>query len=151
MPTIGRTERRDSDMPATRPCDWKPLLMPSTVLIVPAFNDRPSCARLLREISSLSGAHDWRICLVDDGSTTDAPQLSDLSDLCLRGTILRLTRNVGHQAAIACGVGYVAEIWPGVSALIMDADGLRHWKAPSLMASLAPFRTLRQGTNARIS
>jgi hypothetical protein len=25
VPTIGRTERRDSDMPATRPYDWKPL------------------------------------------------------------------------------------------------------------------------------
>src|SRR5215813_3816514 len=103
--------------------------MPSTVLIIPAFNERPSCARLLREISSLSGARDWRICLVDDGSTTDALQLSDLSDLCLRGTILRLARNIGHQAAIACGIGYAAETWPGVSALIMDADGEDHHRS----------------------
>ena len=111
--------------------------MPSTVLIIPAFNDRPSCARLLREISSLSGAHDWRICLVDDGSTTDALQLSDLSDLCLRGTILRLARNIGHQAAIACGIGYAAETWPGVSALIMDADGEdRPDDIPRLLSSL---------------
>ena len=112
-------------------------LIPSTVLIIPAFNDRASCAQLLHAIASLPGARDWRICLVDDGSTTDALQLSDLSDLCLSGTILRLTRNVGHQAAIACGVGYVAETWPDASALIMDADGEdRPGDIPRLLSTL---------------
>ena len=92
-------------------------------LIIPTFNDRNSCAALLRQIAALFKGQDWRICVIDDGSTTDSPLLSDLIEPGLTGVILRLPHNMGHQAAIACGIGYVAANWPGRTAVIMDSDG----------------------------
>jgi glycosyltransferase involved in cell wall biosynthesis len=92
-------------------------------LIIPVFNDRNSCAVLLRQIAALFKGQDWRICVIDDGSTSESPSLSDLIELGLTGVILRLPHNMGHQTAIACGIGYVAANWPGRTAVIMDSDG----------------------------
>lgn len=112
---------------------------PTSVLIIPVFNDRTSCAVLLGQLSALFSANDWRICLIDDGSTSDPPLLSDLIDSGLSGVILRLPHNIGHQAAIVCGIGYVAANWPGASAVIMDADGEDRPDAiPALMSQLDP-------------
>lgn len=110
-----------------------------SVFIIPVFNDRTSCAVLLGKIAALFNAQDWRICLIDDGSTTDPPRLSDLTDFGLTGVILTLPHNMGHQPAIACGVGYVATNWPGANAVIMDADGEDRPEAvPDLLSHLDP-------------
>jgi glycosyltransferase involved in cell wall biosynthesis len=106
-------------------------------LIIPVFNDRKSCAVLLNQIAALFEGRDWRICVIDDGSTMDCPLLSDLIKPGLIGAILRLPHNMGHQAAIACGIGYVAANWPGRNAVIMDADGEDRPEAvPSLLSHL---------------
>jgi glycosyltransferase involved in cell wall biosynthesis len=107
----------------------------ANALIIPVFNDRASCVVLLGQIAALFNAQDWRICLIDDGSTTDPPRLSDLTDSGLTGVILRLPHNMGHQPAIACGVGYVAANWPGTNAVIMDADGEDRPEAVSALLS----------------
>jgi hypothetical protein len=108
-------------------------------LVIPVFDDRASCAQLLRAIASVPGARDWHICLVDDGSIGNMLRLSDLTDVGLSGTLLRLIRNVGHQAAIACGLGYVAARWSGASVVIMDSDGEdRPEDIPKLLSSLDP-------------
>ena len=112
---------------------------PASVFIIPVFNDRVSCAVLLREMATFVNAQDWRICLIDDGSTSDPPRLSDLIDSRLAGVILRLPHNMGHQAAIACGIGYVAANWPGANAVIMDADGEdQPSTVPALLSHLDP-------------
>ena len=106
-------------------------------LIIPVFNDRKSCAVLLDQMAALFEGQDWRICVIDDGSTMDCPLLSDLIKSRLIGAILRLPHNMGHQAAIACGIGYVAANWPGRNAVIMDADGEDRPEAvPSLLSHL---------------
>jgi glycosyltransferase involved in cell wall biosynthesis len=106
-------------------------------LIIPVFNDRKSCAVLLDQMAALFEGQDWRICVIDDGSTTDCPLLSDLIKSRLIGAILRLPHNMGHQAAIACGIGYVAANWPGRNAVIMDADGEdRPETVPALLSQL---------------
>jgi polyisoprenyl-phosphate glycosyltransferase len=116
-------------------------MAPLNALIIPVFNDRASCLVLLRQLAALLNAQDWRICLIDDGSTADPPLLSDLIDFNLFGVILRLPNNMGHQAAIACGIGYVAANWPGASAVIMDADGEDRPEAvPVLLAHLDPAK-----------
>lgn len=97
--------------------------MPATAIILPVFNDRASLLVLLRAIAALPDAKVWRLCIVDDGSTIDPPQAADLGMAGLTGVVLRLCRNMGHQAAIACGIGYVAAQWPEADAVIMDADG----------------------------
>src|SRR5580704_10884793 len=107
------------------------------VVIIPVFNDRLSCSQLLTHISKLKDAADWQVCLVDDGSICDAPEISDLAVAGLSGVILRLARNIGHQSAIACGIGYAAANWKSACVLIMDADGEdRPEDIPSLLAGL---------------
>jgi polyisoprenyl-phosphate glycosyltransferase len=107
------------------------------VIVIPVFNDRFSCARLLENISKLDSSTSWQVCLVDDGSISDPPQISDLSDAGLSGVILRLARNTGHQSAIACGIGYVAANWQHANVLIMDADGEdRPEDIPALLSRL---------------
>ncbi|WP_251274030.1 glycosyltransferase, partial [Enterobacter hormaechei] len=42
----------------------------------------------------------------------------------LEGVVIRLRRNVGHQRAIAIGLGYVAEHFDGNDiVVVMDSDG----------------------------
>jgi polyisoprenyl-phosphate glycosyltransferase len=109
------------------------------VLIIPVFNDRVSCAALLGQMAALLKGQDWRICVIDDGSTIDWPLISDLMEFGLSGVILRLPHNMGHQAAIACGIGYVAANWPGRTVVIMDADGEdRPDVVPTLLLHLNP-------------
>ncbi len=109
--------------------------MPATAIILPVFNDRASLLVLLRALAALPAAQDWRLCVVDDGSTIDPPQAADIAAAGLAGVILRLCRNMGHQAAIACGIGYVAAQWPEADAVIMDADG--EDRPPDIAALLA--------------
>jgi glycosyltransferase involved in cell wall biosynthesis len=114
---------------------------PLSILIIPVFNDRPSCIFLLAKLREILDSREWRVCIIDDGSTHDPIQLSDLTDSNLEGVILRLPHNVGHQAAIACGVGYAAAQWPNASAVIMDADGEdKPSDIPVLLDRLAPER-----------
>jgi polyisoprenyl-phosphate glycosyltransferase len=90
---------------------------------MPVFNDRESCAMLLNDIGKISVAKNWNFCLVDDGSIRNAPQISDLKNAGLRGVVLRLHRNIGHQPALACGLGYVCDQWKNNSVVLIDADG----------------------------
>ena len=114
---------------------------PLTVFIIPVFNDRPSCVVVLRELATLKTPHDRYICLIDDGSISDPPTLSDLNDCGLSGVILRLPHNMGHQAAIACGLGYVAANLPVASVVIMDGDGEdRPETVPILLSHLDPIK-----------
>ena len=92
-------------------------------VVMPVFNDRESSLLLLQDIAKLPGATRWQFCLVDDGSTRNAPELADLKAAGLQGCVLRLLRNVGHQSAIACGLGYASATWPEATVVLIDADG----------------------------
>ncbi len=110
---------------------------PLRVLIIPVFNDRASVRVLIGKLAEAVGPSGWKICLVDDGSTLDPPQTADIAGPGFGGVILRLPHNMGHQAAIACGLGYVAATWPGADAVIIDADGEdRPEDLPALLGNL---------------
>jgi glycosyltransferase involved in cell wall biosynthesis len=112
-------------------------------------------------MASIFKGQDWRICVIDDGSTTDSPLLSDLIEPGLTGVILRLPHNMGHQAAIACGIGYAAANWPGRSAVVMDSDGedrpeaipalLLHLEQDKLCAVVAERRRRTESVRFRLS
>src|SRR5262245_9834217 len=71
------------------------------VLLTPVFEDKLSFARLCREVTATNIKRDIWILAIDDGSTVAPPELSAIRDVGLTGTIIRLRRNSGHQAAIA--------------------------------------------------
>lgn len=94
------------------------------VVVIPVYNDWEPLAVLLGDIGSeVRGrlAEKVTVVAVDDGST-QAP--TDAQRAALGGArLVRLTRNVGHQKAIAIGLSYVADRVPCDAAVVMDADG----------------------------
>ena len=93
-------------------------------VVIPVFNDWESCHLLvdaIRANTTVDFFSNLTFCWVNDGSYDDAPislLRSDGQDF-----IVDLTRNVGHQKAIALGIAYVAKYFPGRAVLVMDADG----------------------------
>jgi hypothetical protein len=96
----------------------------SIFVVIPVFNDWESCELLLKEIkrhSSDSFYSRLRFCWVNDGSHMAAPPSLLRKD---RGDFnIELTRNVGHQKAIALGIAAVAAKFPGNPIMVMDSDG----------------------------
>lgn len=94
-------------------------------IVTPVFEDQESFAELCRRLALVERGAGLRfhVIAVDDGSLAAPPKLSALSEARLSGEILRLARNVGHQAAIAIGLARAASL-PGLSAcVVMDSDG----------------------------
>ena len=91
---------------------------------IPVFNDWQSVAILLSYLNvefCRSNAR-LQVVLVDDGSTDSIGMLS-LDDSRLPVQILHLTRNIGHQRAIAIGLAAIAEKFECDAVVVMDADG----------------------------
>ena len=96
---------------------------PDLIVITPVYEDRQASARLFHELTESFGANVYAV-VVDDGSVREPVEVSALEDAGLKGVVLRLRRNVGHQRAIAIGLSYVADVHPGTDRIvIMDSDG----------------------------
>jgi hypothetical protein len=99
--------------------------MSLVAIVTPVYEDQESFAELCRHLADVerrAGAR-FHVIAVDDGSLAAPPKLSSIADARLSGEILRLARNVGHQAAISIGLAR-AHSMPNVSAcIIMDSDG----------------------------
>ena len=103
----------------------------SVNIVMPVFNDWQSFGLLVRRIDDIFEAsaaqrHRARIIAVDDGSTVDyAAKDVDFSGCSHIESIhiLRLTRNFGHQSAIAIGVCYIADQRADCPLVVMDSDG----------------------------
>src|SRR5262245_46296659 len=94
---------------------------------MPVYNDWESaavlCGSLERELARR--AERFNIVLVDDGSTTppaDPRALTDSSH-SIEVSVLELTRNLGHQRAIAVALAYIHDRAPADAVVVMDADG----------------------------
>lgn len=99
--------------------------MPSYAIVIPVYEDQESFAELCAHLRDLEhgGPYQFHIIAVDDGSLRSPPQSETAGALGLRGEILRLARNVGHQTAISIGLARAVDI-PGISGcIIMDSDG----------------------------
>lgn len=95
---------------------------PGLVVITPVFEDAEASARLFAELSAIFGQRVY-VVVVDDGSVRQPVELGALTAAGVSGTLIRLRRNVGHQRAIAIGIGYVAENMSVAQVVVMDSDG----------------------------
>ena len=95
----------------------------NVIVVTPVYEDVEASSRLFRELSA-QFKQDVFVVAVDDGSVKQPLDISSLENAGVDGVILKLRRNVGHQRAIAIGLGYVSEyIQPGQHAVVMDSDG----------------------------
>jgi len=84
---------------------------------------------LLQHLSQelASSSYTAEVLLVDDGSSNPCPDdfINGIEKTeALQGVrILELRRNLGHQRAIAIGLTYVNQNFPGIDVAVMDADG----------------------------
>ncbi len=111
----------------------------SLIIVAPYFEDGTAVREWLAELKRLPTGTPY-VVLVDDGSVGDPASAEWLREVKLSGAVLRLQRNVGHQRAIATGLGFVAE-YSGNSEriVVMDSDGEdRPQDVPSLLAALGP-------------
>ena len=102
-------------------------------IVVPVYNEVDGIATLVRELLAVLTPlpYEHTIILVDDGSTDGtAERLDELQAAhadCV--TVLHLSRNFGHQAALTAGMDYA----DGDAVICMDAD-LQH--PPSLIPEM---------------
>jgi hypothetical protein len=96
-------------------------------ILIPLFNDWASFRLLAAEIDRVLAEHGLaaRILVVDDGSPSPPP--ADVLEgplRALRGvSVLELRRNLGHQRAIAVGLGYLEAQGTDAPVVVMDSDG----------------------------
>lgn len=93
------------------------------VVVTPVYEDFEASRRLFKELQAELGENVY-IVAVDDGSVRQPLDTSGLDIAGARGAVLKLRRNVGHQKAIAIGLGYVStHLHTGQSVVVMDSDG----------------------------
>jgi hypothetical protein len=92
------------------------------VVVTPVYEDREASSRLFRELAGEFGRA-MRVVAVEDGSVREPVGTAQLEAAGASGVVLRLRRNVGHQRAIAIGLGFVAAEWPDSEVVVMDSDG----------------------------
>lgn len=96
---------------------------PRLVIVTPVFEEPEAVSLLLEALRAEVGA-DAYVVAVDDGSVRHPLAAETIAQAGLPGCVLRLRRNVGHQRAIATGLGYVASRLESASRIVvMDSDG----------------------------
>ena len=96
---------------------------PKLIVVAPVFEDTEASTILFSELAKSCGT-DIHIVAVDDGSVRQPLTLQGIQDANVSGTVIKLKRNVGHQRAIAVGLGYVAEHFSQIDrVVVMDSDG----------------------------
>ena len=90
-------------------------------VVVPCFNEEEGIGECHKRLSQVLGElkTSYEIVYIDDGSrdrTSSALQSIHGSDL--RVTVVELSRNFGHQAAVSAGL----EIADGAAVIVIDAD-----------------------------
>ena len=93
------------------------------VVVMPVYEDREASSRLMKNLREEYGDA-VTVVAVDDGSVRDPIDASVLDEAGIKGVVIRLRRNVGHQRAIAIGLNYVADHLPDCPCtIVMDSDG----------------------------
>lgn len=95
----------------------------SFVVITPVYEDVEASSLLFKELA-FQFQNKVFVIAVDDGSVIQPLSISTLENAHIDGVVLKLKRNVGHQRAIAIGLGYASEnIDDGRYVIVMDSDG----------------------------
>ena len=110
-----------SDFPAiyNKGSGWNPLKLD---IVIPIYNEAenlPSlCKRLIKACEMLEDAA-WQVIYVNDGSSDKSPEIMRWQrEADSRFSIVELSRNFGHQAAIAAGLSFSE----GDAVILMDGD-----------------------------
>ncbi len=103
-------------------------------IIVPVYDEEQVVAEfhrgLMDVVTALRREHDVRICYVNDGSLDQTgAELAKLAAADAGVTILELSRNFGHQAALTAGLDHAE----GDAVVTLDGDG-QH--PPELIADM---------------
>jgi hypothetical protein len=117
--------------------------MGAYAIVTPVYEDQESFAELCRQIAATAAEAKVRFHLiaVDDGSLGAPPDIAALTEAGLAGEILRLGRNIGHQAAIAVGLARAYELPDLAGCVVMDCDGEdRPSDIPQLLAEIGRAR-----------
>ncbi len=129
------------------------------IVLIPIYDDWDAVARLVAQLGELPLSKDIKLqaLIMDDGSTRPLPTelfrrraASRLSGL----SVISLARNLGHQGAIAVGLGHMDQLASGFDAtIIMDGDGedapkdilalLDAWKRSGYRSAVFAQRTRR--------
>jgi hypothetical protein len=93
------------------------------IVVAPVYEDIEASSQLFKELFSEFG-NDVFMVAVDDGSLKQPLEIETISKAQIDGVIIKLRRNVGHQRAIAIGLGYVSEhMHNNQRVVVMDSDG----------------------------
>jgi polyisoprenyl-phosphate glycosyltransferase len=93
------------------------------IVVTPVYEDTEASSRLFKELFLQFGREVY-VVAVDDGSVREPVQIESLQRAGVEGVVLRLKRNVGHQRAIAIGLGYASEHMNAEQrVVVMDSDG----------------------------
>jgi len=93
------------------------------IVVTPVYEDVEASSHLFKELAAEFGS-DVFVVAVDDGSVKQPLEIESLSNDVIDGVLIKLRRNVGHQRAIAIGLGYVSEhMRPEHQVVVMDSDG----------------------------
>lgn len=93
------------------------------IVVMPVYEDVEASSVLFKELFAVFGRSVF-VVAVDDGSVKQPLDINSMSDAGLGGVVLKLRRNVGHQRAIAIGLGYASENAQAEHKIVvMDSDG----------------------------
>ncbi len=95
----------------------------SVIVVTPVYEDVEASSQLFKELAAQLN-NDVFVVAVDDGSVKHPLGIENIEKAGIDGVVLKLRRNVGHQRAIAIGLGYVSEhIQEKQRVVVMDCDG----------------------------
>ncbi|MEI6117100.1 MAG: glycosyltransferase [Burkholderiales bacterium] len=92
-------------------------------VVMPVYEDQEAASRLMKNLRQEYGDA-VTVVAVDDGSVRHPIDAGTLDAAGIKGVVIKLRRNVGHQRAIAIGLNYVADQMPDCPCtIVMDSDG----------------------------
>lgn len=99
---------------------------PTLIVLSPVYNDWYSYKTLVKKCETVLEANDftnYRFIAVDDSSTERFQEADGFELRESVNEVIELSRNLGHQKAIAIGLAYSQHTYPGSDVVVMDSDG----------------------------
>lgn len=96
---------------------------PRIAIVIPVFNEEPVLPELFRRLDAMAATRpqeEWVAVFINDGSRDGSGALLAARATATPGTrVLELSRNFGHQGALAAGLAHAAD---ADAVVTMDAD-----------------------------
>ena len=92
------------------------------MLVIAPYYEDIACSQFIEELSLEISEID-QLIIIDDGSSSEILSPETFKKNGVTGKIIRLKRNLGHQAAISIGIRYAVENYDVDKIVILDSDG----------------------------